>query len=71
MTSSNSVRTLVLAAVDDPLVPIECFVDGGVRWPETTKLVVSNTGGHVGFIDRKKQSWMDRVMDAWFGLHRA
>jgi predicted alpha/beta-fold hydrolase len=68
VTLHNPVRTLVLAAADDPIVPIGCFVDDKHQWPDSTSLVVSKTGGHVGFIDRRKRSWMDRVMEAWFSL---
>ncbi len=66
VTRENPVRTLVLAAEDDPIVPIGCFVDDPTQWPETTSLVVAPTGGHVGFVDRARKSWMDQVMDAWF-----
>lgn len=62
----NPIPTLVLAATDDPIVPIGCFVDEQNQWPELTKLVVSPTGGHAGFIDRQRNSWMDQLMDAWF-----
>jgi predicted alpha/beta-fold hydrolase len=56
----------VLAAADDPIVPIGCFVDDKDQWPASTQLVVTRTGGHVGFIDRNKRSWMDEVVQAWF-----
>jgi predicted alpha/beta-fold hydrolase len=62
----NAVPTLVLAAADDPIVPIGCFVDDQRQWPASTELVVTRTGGHVGFIDRKKRSWMDDALEAWF-----
>lgn len=63
---SVTVPTLVLAAQDDPIVPIGCFVDDPDRWSDSIKLVVAKSGGHVGFIDRRKQSWMDRVLHQWF-----
>jgi predicted alpha/beta-fold hydrolase len=66
VTRHNSVRTLVLAAADDPIVPIGCFVDDKHQWPASTQLVVTRTGGHVGFIDRNRRSWMDKVVGAWF-----
>ncbi|MEM1068224.1 MAG: alpha/beta fold hydrolase [Planctomycetota bacterium] len=60
------VPTLVLVAEDDPLVPIGCFVDESAKWSPHAKLVVSPTGGHVGFIDRKGECWMDEVIASWF-----
>jgi predicted alpha/beta-fold hydrolase len=66
VTRFNPVPTLVLTAADDPIVPIGCFLDDKNQWPDSTRLVVSKTGGHVGFIDRRRRSWMDRVMEAWF-----
>ena len=62
----NPVPTLVLAAADDPIVPIGCFVDHKDQWPASTKLVVAKTGGHVGFVDRQGSSWMDQLLNAWF-----
>lgn len=70
VTSHLSTPTLVLAAEDDPLVPIGCFVDNDSQWSSSARLVVAPTGGHVGFIDRDGQSWMDRVMTAWFDHER-
>lgn len=62
----NPVATLVLAAKDDPLVPINCFVEDADVWPGTTRLIVKDTGGHIGYIDRSGRSWMDEVLSAWF-----
>lgn len=66
-TPHNPVPTLVLAAADDPIVPIGCFVDAKDQWSDSTQLVVAKTGGHVGFIDRQRGSWMDQLLSAWFG----
>ncbi|MGI9471353.1 MAG: YheT family hydrolase [Rubripirellula sp.] len=66
VTRHNPVRTLVLAAEDDPIVPIGCFVDDPSVWSDTTRLVVTGTGGHVGFVDRTKRCWMDDALIAWF-----
>lgn len=62
----NRVKTLVVAAKDDPVVPVRCFVDGNADWPETTKLLISPKGGHVGFIEPTRQSWLDNVLFEWF-----
>lgn len=66
VTRHNRVRTLVLASEDDPIVPIGCFVDDPSIWPDATRLVVTRTGGHVGFVDRTKRCWMDEALTAWF-----
>jgi predicted alpha/beta-fold hydrolase len=68
VTKYNPVSTLVLTAADDPIVPISCFVDDPAIWPETTELLITKTGGHVGFIDQQKRSWMDQALHAWFGF---
>ncbi|TWT83180.1 putative hydrolase [Planctomycetes bacterium CA13] len=64
--ATNPVATLVLVAADDPVVPVDCF-DKSIRsWPSTTKVYVSKHGGHVGFIDRNRNCWMDRALGHWF-----
>ena len=62
----NQVPTLVLAAQDDPIVPIDCFGADENRWPTSTRLVLANTGGHVGFVQRDRTSWMDQCLESWF-----
>ncbi len=63
----NPVTTLVLVAADDPIVPVTNFTDQEVRWPSPTTLHITDTGGHVGFIDRYRKSWMDQAIMQWFG----
>ncbi|MGB7327752.1 MAG: alpha/beta fold hydrolase [Rubripirellula sp.] len=58
------VPTLVLTAVDDPIVPVDCF-GGDQSWSDSTRLMVLPTGGHVGFIDRRRRSWMDDAIEKW------
>lgn len=65
VTFHNQIPTLVLAAADDPIVPVSCFQNLKL-WPVQTNLLVSPTGGHVGFIDHRRKSWMDEVMASWF-----
>ena len=60
------VPTLILAAKDDPIVPAECFSSGDFADLMSVNILLSDTGGHVGFIDRNRQSWMDQVLYAWF-----
>lgn len=66
VSQHNEVTTLVLAAKDDPIVPIGCFTDDPGRWSPSTRLVVTETGGHVGFVQRDRTSWMDRCLESWF-----
>ncbi len=66
VAAETKVPVLVLTSADDPMVPIACFTDGEVAWPDSTQLVVSPKGGHVGFIGRGRQYWMDQVMLEWF-----
>ncbi|NND97252.1 MAG: alpha/beta fold hydrolase [Pirellulaceae bacterium] len=62
----NPVPTLLIAAADDPIVPIDCFTDRAATLPPTTKLLVAGGGGHNGFIGPRKESWIDDVMLRWF-----
>lgn len=64
--ADNRVPTLILAAEDDPIVPADCFRNGATRLPPTTRLLLAPRGGHVGFVDRSRGSWMDDVVEAWF-----
>lgn len=65
----NPVPTLVLAAADDPIVPVGCFVDDPDLWPVSTQLVITPTGGHMGFIDRCRRCWIDDAILSWFEMH--
>jgi len=60
------VPTLVLAARDDPMVPLRVFEQAA--WPAAVHLHVAPGGGHLGYIARQGQDrdrrWMDwRVVD--------
>ena len=62
------VPTLILAASDDPIVPVSCF-DLAARstWSDSIRLIITRGGGHVGFIGRGKQRhWMDGLLERWF-----
>lgn len=60
---ANSVPTLVLAARNDPIVPVDCFTS--VCWPPTTRMLIRATGGHAGFAARGRRHWMDDCLAAW------
>lgn len=62
----NRVPTLVLAAADDPIVPVGCFADDPEMWPRETRLFITNTGGHMGFLDRQRKCWIDDAVLSWF-----
>lgn len=64
--AGNRVETLIVAAQDDPIVPIDCFTNVADELPPTTKLLISPGGGHNGFIGPAKQSWLDSCMTDWF-----
>lgn len=63
------VPTVILLAADDPIVPA-CVVDAS-QLSSTTKLVVANGGGHLGFFAAKgatedlDQRWMDWRLIEW------
>ncbi|MCO8124221.1 alpha/beta fold hydrolase [Stieleria sp. TO1_6] len=63
VAGSNQIPTLVLAAKDDPIVPIDCFERA--KWPDQTQLVVTRAGGHAGFIARGRSRWMDDCLVDW------
>jgi predicted alpha/beta-fold hydrolase len=58
---------LVIAAADDPIVPVASFQRA--RWAANTQVVITEHGGHLGFVGRADPScpdgrWMDaRVVD--------
>ncbi|MDB4749282.1 alpha/beta fold hydrolase [Rubripirellula sp.] len=66
VASSNPVPTLVLTAADDPIVPVGCFADDPSMWPKSTRLFITPTGGHMGFLDRHRRCWIDEAVSAWF-----
>lgn len=63
VVASNPISTLVLAAKDDPIVPVECF--NHADWPASTRVLISPTGGHAGFFGRGKTYWMDECLVRW------
>ncbi|TWT92365.1 putative hydrolase [Stieleria varia] len=66
VVSDNAIETLILAAEDDPIVPVDCFRDPAIRWPESTRVLISPSGGHAGFVGRRGEFWMDNVLTRWF-----
>ncbi len=66
VTGAINIETLVLTSADDPMVPIGCFTDDPHIWSPSTHLLISPGGGHIGFIGRNREYWMDHVLDEWF-----
>jgi len=64
---SIRVKGLILCAQDDPIVHTESY--SNVRFPANTDLVMTRSGGHVGFIGRTGQGndvqWMDCLVSQW------
>ncbi len=44
------VPTLILTSADDPLVPIEMFEEQRGHWPDSVQLVITRSGGHLGYV---------------------
>ena len=64
--SQIQIPTRLLTAADDPLVPVQTFHQ--VDYPETLELLVTPSGGHLGFVGSRQTDadwhWMDwRIVD--------
>ena len=58
-----TVPTTVLVANDDPVVPAEIFDDAQLS--ESTTLIRTEFGGHLGFLGRQGKRWMDDQIIHW------
>lgn len=60
-------RTLVLAAEDDPIVPASCFAgDESVPFSSCVETHLVKRGGHLGYVDRQGNAWMDVAVQHFF-----
>ncbi|MGA8026371.1 MAG: alpha/beta fold hydrolase [Bryobacteraceae bacterium] len=60
------VRTLVISAKDDPLVPCEIYNHPAFQSNPALTLLITEHGGHLGFLSRHKpRFWLDRVALDW------
>ena len=66
VTANIQVPTLVLAARNDPMVPVACFADNPSIWSKTTHVHITQGGGHVGFYAKGGQYWADGTLAQWF-----
>lgn len=63
--AQNHIPTLVVAAKDDPIVPVRGFAK--VDWPDQTQLEIVPGGGHVAFLGRgANRFWLDQRIEQWF-----
>ena len=59
--------TLVLAADDDPIVPVSCFSGSdAVSFSSQVQIHIAESGGHLGYIDRRGDCWMDAAVECFF-----
>jgi predicted alpha/beta-fold hydrolase len=65
-------HTLIIHSRDDPFLSIDA-IPNAVELSETTHMVVTKTGGHVGFVaglnPLKPTFWIDDQIVAWFKYH--
>jgi predicted alpha/beta-fold hydrolase len=68
---SITVPTLIVTAATDPIVPVTAFERAS--YSESTELVVTSCGGHLGFIGRggvdPDRRWLDWRMIEWIIAH--
>lgn len=57
------VRTLIIAAQDDPLIPFSQFRNAD--YSQTTHLLSPRHGGHLGFCTFRGQHWLDQQIVDW------
>lgn len=65
--SAIDIPTLVIAAADDPMIPIDSFTNFGMS--PAVHLHISDSGGHLGFIGRNgldpDRRWLDWRIVEW------
>jgi predicted alpha/beta-fold hydrolase len=67
--ASLAIPSLVIAAADDPIIPIKDFDD--LATPDCLTLVRTRHGGHCGYIDTwREPTYADRTIAEWFDQHR-
>ena len=65
VTAKITVPTLVLASRDDPIVPSGCFTEDPSIWSKTTHVMLTEKGGHAGYIGPNNICWMDEIIEQW------
>jgi uncharacterized protein len=60
------IPTLLVQAADDPLIPFEIYETKQVAENPNLKLIVTEHGGHLGFISRQNpRFWLDALIRDW------
>lgn len=62
-----SVPLLILHAADDPIIP-PSVLPAPDKIPPNVQVRLSDTGGHVGFIDRQQTDWLEQQLIAYIRL---
>jgi len=58
--------TLVVQAINDPMIPFDLFSDPRLAGNPAIRLLTAAHGGHLGFISRRKpRFWLDSVIIDW------
>jgi predicted alpha/beta-fold hydrolase len=66
------VPALILQAKDDPFIPFQCFDTQAIRSNLWIELLVTTSGGHLGFLGRRPERfWADRAILDWIARHNA
>ncbi|MDA0821552.1 MAG: hydrolase [Proteobacteria bacterium] len=69
---SIAAQTLIIHSRDDPFLSIDA-IPNAVELSATTRMIVTKTGGHVGFVAGsnpfKPRFWSDDQIVAWFEYH--
>ncbi len=56
---SNATETLLIQSRNDPLIPIKS-IPSQESLPASVKLLLTDKGGHVGFISSSKENWLEQ-----------
>jgi len=59
------VPTLLIQAKDDTFIPFRIFEEEAVRANPRIELLVTEHGGHLGFLGRKQRFWADGAIMEW------
>jgi predicted alpha/beta-fold hydrolase len=72
--SSITLPTTIVTTADDPLVPVEMFLEPAVSWPSAVQRIITPGGGHLGYVSHGSADpdnrWLDwRVVEFATGNH--
>ncbi|HUF10731.1 MAG TPA: alpha/beta fold hydrolase [Rhodothermales bacterium] len=61
--------TLLVSAEDDPFLAASCYPLEEANANPNLRLLVTKHGGHVGFVDRGRETWPERIAAGFFDEH--